>query len=201
MSLGKPPPSDVRQLDASALKAYAHPLRLRMIRYLGDHGSATATELARHLGESTGQTSYHLRQLARHGLVEDDPTKGTGRERWWKPTSFRVDATQLRDDPDTAPAARAMMDAVVQGRAETMQDWVLASAAAPMEWVEASVHSQSTMSLTAAETAELVTALSGVLDEFAARAEGREDDGGPAGSERVRVYVDVFPLLPGAPGG
>lgn len=192
--------SEVRRLDASALKAYAHPLRLRMIRYLNDHGSATATTLAAHLGESTGQTSYHLRQLARHGLVEDDPTRGSGRERWWRPTSFEVDATELVD-PALAPAAHAMLQSVAQSRAESMAAWMATAPHAPRHWVDASVHSQSTMHLTSQEAAEITEAVQAVLKRYSERSRGREragELGDPAdadGVQRVRLYYDSFPLL------
>lgn len=194
---------EVQHLDASALKAYAHPLRLQIIRLLNDHGPATATTLAERLGESTGQTSYHLRQLARHGLVEDDPDRGSGRERWWRPTSFTVDATQLREDPTLAPAALAMLSSVVQSRAETMGAWVARSGEAPQHWVDASVHSQSTMHLTPAEVLELSEGVQEVLDRFAAVSRSREKDGAgdptdPGAVQRVRLYYDAFPLLPDA---
>jgi DNA-binding transcriptional ArsR family regulator len=74
-----------RQLtDPAALKALAHPLRQRILRQLDREGPATSTTLARALGENTGATSYHLRQLAEHGFVEDVPDRGQGRERWWR---------------------------------------------------------------------------------------------------------------------
>jgi DNA-binding transcriptional ArsR family regulator len=70
--------------DPTALKALAHPLRQRILRQLDREGPATSTTLAKALGENTGATSYHLRQLAEHGFVEDVPGKGQGRERWWR---------------------------------------------------------------------------------------------------------------------
>jgi DNA-binding transcriptional ArsR family regulator len=70
--------------DPAALKALAHPLRQRILRQLDREGPATSTTLARALGENTGATSYHLRQLAAHGFVEDVPDQGQGRERWWR---------------------------------------------------------------------------------------------------------------------
>jgi DNA-binding transcriptional ArsR family regulator len=70
--------------DPGALKALAHPLRQRILRQLDRDGPATSTTLARALGENTGATSYHLRQLAEHGFVEDVPDQGQGRERWWR---------------------------------------------------------------------------------------------------------------------
>ena len=70
--------------DPAALKALAHPLRLKILRHLGTSGPATSTTLAAALGENTGTLSYHLRQLHRGGLIEDIPERATGRERWWR---------------------------------------------------------------------------------------------------------------------
>ncbi|MGW1029771.1 ArsR/SmtB family transcription factor [Streptomyces sp. NPDC002577] len=71
--------------DLAALKALAQPRRQRMLQHLTVHGPATSATLARALGLNTGATSYHLRELARYGFVEEalDAT-GHGRERWWR---------------------------------------------------------------------------------------------------------------------
>jgi DNA-binding transcriptional ArsR family regulator len=63
--------------------AMAHPLRLEILGVLVE-GPATASMLARRLGDSSGSTSYHLRVLARAGAVVEDPELGTRRERWWR---------------------------------------------------------------------------------------------------------------------
>ncbi|MGY0059943.1 ArsR/SmtB family transcription factor [Streptomyces sp. LZ34] len=70
--------------DPAALKALAHPLRLKILRHLGTSGPATSTTLASALGENTGTLSYHLRQLERGGFIEDIPERSSGRERWWR---------------------------------------------------------------------------------------------------------------------
>jgi DNA-binding transcriptional ArsR family regulator len=70
--------------DPAALKALGHPLRQQILRRLHRDGPATATSLAAELGENTGATSYHLRQLAEHGFVEDIPERAKGRVRWWR---------------------------------------------------------------------------------------------------------------------
>ena len=70
--------------EPEELKALAHPLRQRMLYHLAFVGSASSTSLARAFGESTGSTSYHLRQLARFGFIEEDPERSRGRERWWR---------------------------------------------------------------------------------------------------------------------
>jgi len=70
--------------DLETLKAVSHPLRLKLLGRLRTEGPATASELGRALGESSGSTSYHLRQLERFGFVGDDDEQPSGRERRWK---------------------------------------------------------------------------------------------------------------------
>ena len=72
-----------RSLGAKEVRALAHPLRLRMLEALSN-GPATASMLARDLGESSGATSYHLRALAASGIIVEDLDRRKGRERWWK---------------------------------------------------------------------------------------------------------------------
>src|SRR3954471_4188633 len=85
----------VQVTDVRALRALAHPLRNRLLGYLRLHGPATASQLGRVVGESSGSTSYHLRQLAEYGFVEEVEGRGTARERWWRArhrlTSWRAD--------------------------------------------------------------------------------------------------------------
>ncbi|MER6207530.1 helix-turn-helix domain-containing protein [Streptomyces sp. NPDC001642] len=80
------PTDDTRRQvsDPAALKALAHPLRLRILRHLGVSGPATSTTLAAALGENTGTLSYHLRRLEQGGFIEDVPDSPGGRERWWR---------------------------------------------------------------------------------------------------------------------
>src|SRR5690625_7232367 len=90
--------------DTETLKAFAHPLRIKIHDRLSSYGSATATQLAEVLHESTGQTSYHLRILAKYGLVEDDPeVEATGRERRWR----AVRNIRMTPDVLTHPGGRA----------------------------------------------------------------------------------------------
>ncbi|MBU2662417.1 winged helix-turn-helix domain-containing protein [Actinoplanes bogorensis] len=79
----------------------AHPLRVRLLNLLRERGPSTASKLAELLGQSSGATSYHLRQLAAYGFVEDAGC-GTGRERWWQATSARTDL----DAATALPACR-----------------------------------------------------------------------------------------------
>lgn len=202
-----------RPIDATAMKAFAHPLRMAMYDYLNDHGSATATMLAKHTGESTGQTSYHLRQLERHGFVAEDPAKGSGRERWWTALGFSVKGTELAKDSGTRPAVEAMLQNQVSQRVEAMKSWYTRAASEDPDWVNASTESRTTATLTVAETQALKDALMTIVHEHTeaakARREGAAATPGSAGAatgsaatdpgttsedRRVRVYLDIFPF-------
>lgn len=85
---------------------------MQLLDALRQRGPATASQLAQRLGESSGATSYHLRQLAAHGFVEDAPEQGKGWERWWQAvdeglvfdsTEFE-DATPVKTRPGSALA-------------------------------------------------------------------------------------------------
>ena len=74
-----------RHPDARSLRGLAHPLRLQLLGLLRSDGPATATQLAVRTGQSSGATSYHLRQLAAYGFVIEDAERTTGRrERYWR---------------------------------------------------------------------------------------------------------------------
>ena len=165
--------SDVR-LDATSLRGLAHPLRVRILGQLREQGPATATTLADRLGQSTGATSYHLRQLATYGFVEDDPTRNVGRERWWKASHQRT----VLDTVDLAPEAEGYLRAVAAQYAERVDRWLGEYAALDRPWHDSSTLSDWRLRLTPAEAAELHTALFALVDRY------RLDDADGAGAGR-----------------
>lgn len=104
---GAPP---ARRVDARSLRGLAHPLRVQLLELLALDGPATSAELARRLGQNTGTVSWHLRHLAEHGYIEDEPGRGTKRERWWRKTDVEHELTST-DFPDD-PEARSALDLV-----------------------------------------------------------------------------------------
>ena len=114
----KPSLLPARSLGAREVRALAHPLRLRLLESLGD-GPATASMLARELGESSGATSYHLRALAAAGLIVEDFERRKGRERWWKREPSRVGliSSAPAEDPEY-DAAVAQLESTMLGRDE-----------------------------------------------------------------------------------
>jgi DNA-binding transcriptional ArsR family regulator len=171
-----------------SLKAFAHPLRMAMYSQLQRLGSATASQLARELGESSGQTSYHLRQLERHGFIEDDPKHEGGRERWWRPVGFELTEPSLMRDPATAGSVRAIVQQVIAERTAALNTWFHSLGA---DDADQAMLSSATVALTPEEADALVRELGEVLTRHADAVRERTP---PAAAQRYRVHVDVFPL-------
>ncbi len=192
MTESKPLPFRARAIGPEELKALAHPLRMAMYDYLAEHGSATASQLGRHLGESSGQTSYHLRQLEKHGFVEDDPAHERGRDRWWRAVGYSIDGRDMLRDPRTADAANALLQGVVAERAQVLQRWLMGGDSP--DWEEASLNDRSTGELTLQEMHDLVRGVQEVVDGALKRAKERRAAGETEGRRRVRIYIDALPL-------
>ncbi|MCB2174534.1 MAG: helix-turn-helix domain-containing protein [Actinomycetales bacterium] len=176
-----------------ALKAFVHPLRIAMFEYLVDHGPATATQLAEATGESTGQTSYHLRQLAKHGFVEDDPEHSGGRERWWRPVGFTVEADDFADDA-VRGALVGMVTARDALRGEQVRRWLERMPAEAPEWRGVAMSIDGRAMMTAEELDAMTTELGEVLDRHFDAAKAIRKASGDAGRRAVRVHIDAFPV-------
>src|SRR5215218_904833 len=110
-------PSEVT--DPKAMRALAHPVRIALLEALTIHRQLTATEAGERVGESPANASFHLRQLAKYGFVEE-AEGGTGRRRPWKLRQLGTRFSDVHDDPELAGAARAL--------GQTMRDYYLARA-------------------------------------------------------------------------
>src|SRR3954454_13212914 len=93
--------------DPKAMRALAHPVRIALLEALTVHAQLTATEAGEIVGESPANTSFHLRQLAKYGFVEEAGS-GAGRRRPWRRKQLGMRFTEVHDDPETAAAAREL---------------------------------------------------------------------------------------------
>src|SRR5690349_16952354 len=109
--------------DAQLLRAMAHPLRLRLFGALVRNGPATASELARRLGESSGATSYHLRQLEKYGFVEDDHERSRGRKRVWRTVDEGFEWTTDTDDAGLLRASSVLGRQLVSEYSRWLTRW------------------------------------------------------------------------------
>ncbi|MEV8315252.1 helix-turn-helix domain-containing protein [Streptomyces sp. NPDC059900] len=188
----EPAPRKIHDLTPRSLRGLAHPLRMQLLVSLRKDGPATASRLADRLGESSGATSYHLRQLAAHGFVEDAPERGKGRERWWQSAhqGTRLDDSLMSDpDPAVRGAVAVYLHEVATFHATEMSTWIGTQHDWPAEWIESSDTSDYTLRLTPELTAEL----SGKLEELIESYRARAVDASHPDSARVRLHTHIFP--------
>jgi DNA-binding transcriptional ArsR family regulator len=186
-----------RVLDAGALRAVAHPLRFQLIETLIEHGPSTASELGRRLGESSGLMSYHLRQLAQHGLIEEAPELGSARDRWWRAVrgGYTLAGLDLLEQEQTRDDAQILLDEVVRARLDRLRRWHREAPAWGSAWVDAAAEVTARLRLTAEELAALTDELIAVLDRYRSLQTDRHGPGAarPPGAAPVTVQVEAFP--------
>jgi DNA-binding transcriptional ArsR family regulator len=176
----------------TALRALAHPVRLRLLGLLRTEGPATASGLAQRLDLNSGATSYHLRQLAEHGFVVDDPTRGNGRERWWR-AAHR--STVVPNDDSGDEATRDAQNAFLQAAAVTynrqIQQAVEDQSTLDDQWRRSSDFSDWSLRLTPDEAHSLIGELHAVLDRY--RWLEPDDAEAPPDAHHFRVLLQAFP--------
>jgi predicted ArsR family transcriptional regulator len=160
---------------------------VKMLGILRQAGPATATQLAVRLGQSSGATSYHLRQLERHGFVEEAPGAGDGRERWWRPAfgGHRVEAARYLDDPEQRAVFTTYEASVASVFAGMVDEFLAHHDDWSREWLEAVTMSDFRLRLTPKRLKQLVALVEREMDRF-----GRyeTDDG-----EQVTILLQAFP--------
>ena len=154
-----------RLTDPRALKAYAHPVRMELIGLLRTQGPLTATRAAELIGESSGTTSFHLRQLAKYGLVEE-AGGGTGREKPWRATTTSTDWDVVGDTPEMTAATQMLATAAAERYFEQLIRWLEASPAEPREWQQAAMFGDRLLYLTAEELDDLGTRVRSLQGEY-----------------------------------
>lgn len=184
-----PTPERTVVLDARRLQALTHPMRIKIVGLLRLHGPATATALATRLNVNTGATSYHLRELAKAGMVVEDESRGNARDRWWRAvhqSSVLDDPAMLANEPD---AVLGYLRGVAQLNAEEMFRYVEELPGMPQEWVEASTISDYNLRLTAAQADTLLQELVGVIEKYRTDPEPEATDD----NRQVAVQLQLFP--------
>ncbi len=184
--------ADDRVLDTGALRALAHPLRIRIYDMLSQYGPQTASLLAERLGESSGSTSYHLRALAKRDLIREVAGRGTARERWWERPVGGI--TFANPEAMKTPAGRAatqiVMSEFLRQRQQQLEQFVETELTDDDVWHDASMISTASARLTPAQTEELTRKIMAIIDETVDA--HRNQTGGDV--RPVTIRADVFPL-------
>jgi DNA-binding transcriptional ArsR family regulator len=185
-----------RQLDLVALRALAHPLRVQILDTLSTYGSFTASGLAERLGESSGATSYHLRQLEKHGFVREVEGKGTSRERWWErtPGGINVGSEEATGSAAGRSAATMIFRQMRYNQERMLTEFVergpdeLAD-----EWLDGAVISTMNARLTPAQMSEFVAEVMKLADRYIVPNKNQN----VPNSRPVVVNFQTFPVIDG----
>lgn len=181
--------TDDRQIidDPERIRGVTHPLRLRLLDLLGEHGELTASECAQLTGESVASCSFHLRQLEKYGFIERAEPRG--REKPWKVVGSGGYATTIDPDiPGSVQATAELARLNFQHRAQGLWEAVERLGDEPPEWMDATRLMNAAFWATAEETTALAEEIMALIDRF----ERRDDEKTrPAGARRVRVMTTI----------
>ena len=176
--------------DPRALRAVAHPMRLALVALLRREGPLTATRAGGLLGESAASCSFHLRQLAKYGLVEE-AGGGRGRERPWRATATFTQLPRVAATPELEAASELLSAVIAERYFERVLRWVERKAEEPAQWQEASILGDAMLYLTVEEFAQLGDAWWALLEPYFDRTEDATLR--PPDARLVLFFAQAFP--------
>lgn len=189
------PDFPLRRVDTASLKALAHPLRVQILEMLSRYGAQTACGLADLLNESSGATSYHLRQLAKFDFVREVEGKGTARERWWErpPGAIQITSPELATSPATQEASRLVSREFERNRQTVLADFMEHGVdVLDPDWLQVATVSTMNARMSAEQLARYTHAMEALghklLEEI--RSEPEAEDARP-----VQIHFNAFPIL------
>jgi len=185
-------PKRAKISDPVVMRALAHPARLTILEELALGRGGTATEFAAVCGLTPSATSYHLRALAKAGLVQEAPGRGDGRERVWQLVSaggIEV-ASGPRGDADAMKAEQELVMVWLARSDARTRSWVARWPDESPEWYDAATLSDVMIVATADELAELNRKIAALVQPY-----WRSNrTGPPPGARTLAVSLRTVPL-------
>ncbi|MFE2286458.1 winged helix-turn-helix domain-containing protein [Streptomyces sp. NPDC059443] len=186
--------------DPRVLRVITHPIRLRLYEALIADGPATGARLSKTVPIAPGSLSYHLRQLAEYGYVEEAENQGSdSRERWWRavPGGVRFSLADFSDSPGGREAVAAAVRVQTGRQLSRLQQWQNGGVERfGPEWAKASVSTDSLLSLTSDELRELSAEIDSVLEKWGKKSRAvREASAEDIGREHVFLFLHAFPFV------
>jgi DNA-binding transcriptional ArsR family regulator len=171
------------------LRVLAHPLRLALLDRLMSFGEQTAAQCAAAVGSTTSNCRYHLRALARAGLVERADSRD-GREHPWRSTStgLAFGPEEPRSSDASAGAARAVEELSLVRDEELTRRAQARHAAQPPEWRAAEAYNTYGLRLAPAELEQLVAEIDRLVRPYIGLTRGDA----PEDSEVVNLRLLAF---------
>jgi DNA-binding transcriptional ArsR family regulator len=175
-------------IGPDALAALAVPARFAILDHLLAAGPRTASECAAVIGESASNCSWHLRALAKAGLVERaEPVDGDARARPWQATAVGFD---FSGGPAAAVAGRAV-EAVAVDRADSLfARYAARRDELPDDWQAAAAAHEYALQLTAEELAELVAAIDALVRPYVRPIRSGPPEGSGVAHLTLRAFLD-----------
>ncbi|MYW66315.1 helix-turn-helix domain-containing protein [Streptomyces sp. SID8379] len=187
-----------RITDVATLKAFGHPLRMRLYGALKLRGTATASQLVDDLDDGTAVSlvSYHLRKLAEHGLIEPAEQAGDGRERWWQAAqeALRFDSADFRGSPEGAAAHASLSRVIDNERRDRYHQFLEQRPGWREEWQDAHDASDFIARLTPAELKELSAELHATVLRYVEHGKAADPAGDAEDRETVALHLYAFPV-------
>jgi len=154
--------------DPVALRAYAHPLRLALVGLLRREGPLTATRAAARLGDNVPNCSFHLRQLAKYGLVER--VQGAdAREKPWRATGIATQWGHHQEDPEMRAAVDHLDSVVMTNYFDRARRWLAKRDTLPGRWRRHTGPADALLYVTAEELGEVQDALDRTFEKYHSR--------------------------------
>jgi len=181
--------------DPQTMRALTHPVRLALLEALELEGPLTATQAGEMIGEPPNTCSFHFRQLAKYGFVEE-AGPAPGRSRPWRLATHRMHFSDLSEDPGTAMAARGLDRMLRQRYFARLEAFYSSRSDYPLAWQETTGGSQAVVHLTPEELRAVEEEIMSVLDRYSSR--NTDPARRPVDSLPIEVLLFAYPVLPPA---
>jgi DNA-binding transcriptional ArsR family regulator len=183
--------------DPKTLRALTHPVRLALLEALSLEGPLTATAAGELIGESPTTCSFHFRQLAKYGFVEEADI-GPGRLRPWKLVSVGMRFSDITEDPETSVAAKSLERMVFDRALSRLAGYMATKASFPKVWQEASQNMETILWVTPAELEGATNEILAIFNRFRDRIS--DVSARTEGSLPIEALMFTYPVrLPGGP--
>ena len=175
------------------MRALAHPARLAILEHLRSIGPATATECAEVTGQSPSACSYHLRALAKWGLVTEADAHDRRERRWASAGRFVIGEHEGPRRADVAAAEHQLTAQILQRATARALAWMDKSDEEPKAWRDVTAISNAALRMTAAELGALIEQIDALLAPYVA---GERQSEIPDGTRIVHLHLSALPSLP-----
>jgi len=160
------PTAMLRELtDPKTLRALTHPVRLALLEALALEGPLTATQAGELIDESPTTCSFHFRQLAKYGFVEEAGA-GPGRQRPWKISHTGMRFSDVNDDPEMSIAAQGLERMVFDRAMSRFANFHEAKSSYSKEWQEAAQNAETILWVTPEELQQVTTEVLTIFSRF-----------------------------------